>query len=84
MAAEDSIRLDSAIFSQLLKTGVLDSARFAANAQGVAQDSDDHIVHNTTTGSLSYDADGSGSGAAVHFATLLNGTTINGSNFVVI
>ncbi|WP_076342752.1 Calx-beta domain-containing protein [Brachymonas chironomi] len=83
-ATEDSIRLDNAVFSQILNTGTLNSAYFVSNTQGVAQDGNDYIVYNTTTGALSYDADGSGSGAAVQFATLLNGVSVNSSNFMVI
>ena len=84
VATEDIIRLENDIFTKLQKTGVLNSAYFAANAAGTALDGNDYIVYNTTTGALSYDADGSGAGAAVQFATLTNGATISNTNFVVI
>ncbi len=38
-----------------------------------ALDANDFLILDTTTGRLSYDADGFGSGAAVHFATLTAG-----------
>ena len=84
VAAEDTIRLENAIFSKLTKLGLLHSSYFVANETGTARDGNDYIVHNTRTGALSYDADGSGSGAAVQFATLINGATISSNNFVVI
>ncbi|WP_018716246.1 calcium-binding protein [Brachymonas chironomi] len=84
VATEDTIRLDNTIFTKLSQTGLLNSAYFASNEAGAARDSNDYIVHNARTGALSYDADGSGSGSAVLFATLLPGSNINSSNFVVI
>ncbi len=68
--ADDTIRLENAFFSALTTTGALSSSFFRANATGTAQDANDHIVYNTANGRLLYDADGTGSGGAIHFATL--------------
>ncbi|NYZ22635.1 beta strand repeat-containing protein, partial [Azospirillum oleiclasticum] len=54
-----------------LPVGTLDPERFALNA---AADADDRFVFDTTTRILSYDADGSGIGAAVSLAYLAAGT----------
>ena len=54
-----------------LPVGALDPGRFALNATA---DADDRFVFNTTTRILSYDADGSGVGAAVSLAYLTVGT----------
>jgi Ca2+-binding RTX toxin-like protein len=65
---DDTIVLDSSIFTKLAD-GELNSSNFII---GAAADSDDYILYNATTGALSYDADGSGGGAATVFATLSN------------
>lgn len=54
-----------------------------ANATGLAVDAADRILYNTTTGQLSYDADGSESDAAVEFAVLQNLATLDASDFFV-
>jgi Ca2+-binding RTX toxin-like protein len=76
--ATDKIALDPAIFAALLggtSSGV-DSGEFRAGAGGNAADANDFILYDTSTGNLYYDADGSGAGAKVWFATLsgVNGT----------
>jgi Ca2+-binding RTX toxin-like protein len=70
VAVDDTIQLSNAIFTALTSTGTLSAANFVASATGAAVDSNDYILYNTTTGALYYDADGSGSGAAVEFAVL--------------
>ncbi|MDD2950189.1 MAG: hypothetical protein PHU29_05325, partial [Sulfuricurvum sp.] len=58
---------------------------FVANSTGTAGDSNDYILYNTTTGVLSYDADGAASGAAVEFAILGTSShpSITNANFIV-
>ena len=49
-----------------------------------AQDADDRIIYDAATGQLYYDADGSGSGAQVLFATLNANLSLTASDFTVI
>ena len=66
-AVGDTIRLDNAIFTGLANG---DLAADAFHAGTAAADADDRIIYNSATGALSFDADGSGAGAAMKFATL--------------
>ncbi|NWF46766.1 hypothetical protein F3K02_16120 [Hydrogenophaga sp. D2P1] len=82
-AVGDRFELENAIFTRLTSTGALASTRFAANDMGRAMDANDHVVYNTTTGALSYDADGSGAGAAVQIATLVGIPTLSAADFTI-
>jgi Ca2+-binding RTX toxin-like protein len=84
-AGTDTIQLSNAIFTTLTSTGTLSTANFVASSTGAAVDANDYILYNTTTGALYYDADGSGSGAAVEFAVLgtLAHATITNSDFMI-
>jgi serralysin len=53
----------------------------AQGAGAVAQDANDFIVFNNTTGALSYDADGSGAGDSIQLATLVGVASLTGSDF---
>jgi Ca2+-binding RTX toxin-like protein len=80
---DDTIQLDNAFFKKLGKTGKLKSDFFTVGTK--AKDANDHIVYNSKTGVLYYDADGSGKGAAIHFATLNNKLkTLKVADFLVI
>ncbi|PSJ51068.1 hypothetical protein C7I84_27695 [Mesorhizobium ephedrae] len=83
-AADDTIRLDDAVFAAIGAPGALLSGHFRANATGTAQDADDRIVYETDTGKLFYDADGNGAGAAIHFATLTGLPAITAADFQVV
>jgi Ca2+-binding RTX toxin-like protein len=64
----DRILLDDDVFTAL---GAVTDASFRSGAGlSSAQDADDRIVYDTTSGALYYDADGLGGAAAVQFATL--------------
>ena len=52
MVADDSLQLESAIFTKLTTTGVLAAANFRANSVGTAADSNDYVVYETDTGHL--------------------------------
>ncbi|PSJ60564.1 calcium-binding protein [Kumtagia ephedrae] len=79
--ADDTIELSAAIFTAL--GGSLDPAAFLANSTGLAEASDDRIIYNMSTGELFYDADGSGGGAGIHFATLNGLPGLTATDFTV-
>jgi Ca2+-binding RTX toxin-like protein len=81
-AKDDMIHLDNAIFKKLGGTGKLKKAFFTVGPK--ATDAKDHIVFNSKTGALYYDADGNGKGAAILFATLSKGLTLTQDDFLVI
>lgn len=78
--ARDSILLDHDIFGAL-KTGALAPSAFTIGAK--AADGNDRIVYDSRTGTLSYDADGSGKGAAVQFTKIDAGLALGASDFLV-
>jgi Ca2+-binding RTX toxin-like protein len=67
----DSLVLNELIFP-VGAAGPLAAGRFVAEAGASAHDADDFILYNTSTGAVSYDADGAGAGAAMVFAILSN------------
>jgi serralysin len=83
--AADTIRIDNAVFKSFSKTGALASSAFVTGT--AAADADDRIIFDRSTGSLFYDADGTGITSAIKFATLdlagLSGT-VTSSDFVII
>jgi len=88
----DKIVLDNDIFAKFNTsetTRALTSANFdvvGTSDGGHLQDSNDWIVYNKTTGVLSYDADGSGAGAAIAFAVVGTAThpTLVAGDFTII
>ncbi|WP_112662288.1 glycoside hydrolase family 113 [Microvirga flavescens] len=71
---DDTIWLSRKIFKALGKKGsekkplALDASKFWIGSK--AHDADDRLIYNKTKGTLSYDADGNGKGAAVVIAVL--------------
>jgi Ca2+-binding RTX toxin-like protein len=85
----DYIYLDNAIFTKLGAGSLsspdrISSSWFEAGSSPKADDSNDYIIYNKTTGVISYDADGNGSGAAIPFAQLAPGTVISYADFFVV
>lgn len=82
--ADDTIKLENAVFTKLATTGVLEAANFRASAGGSASDGNDYILYNTMNGAISYDLDGNGAGVAVQFAILENKPTLTEIEFLVV
>jgi Ca2+-binding RTX toxin-like protein len=81
-ARDDTIRLDNQIFSAL-PDGTLGKGAFYAGT--AAHDADDRIIYDAVTHRLYYDADGSGSQAAILFAELYGSNLkLTNADFVVI
>jgi serralysin len=78
----DRVRGDRDAFAGLGPAGKLAADRFHVGAN--AADAEDRIVYDRATGGLFYDADGSGSGAAVRFATLAAGLNMTEDEFRVV
>ncbi len=83
LAADDTIRLSSAIFTGLA-AGQLAASRFKDIATGTV-DSSDRILYNSSTGALFFDRDGSGGTyQPVQFAILENKAAISAADFFVV
>ncbi|MBT9475385.1 VCBS domain-containing protein [Polaromonas sp.] len=91
VSGTDKIHLENTgtgLFNALLTTGILSAGALDIVGAGAAADGTTRIIYDPATGSLSYDADGTGvASAAVQFATLGTtthpGTVVN-TDFVVI
>ena len=82
----DEVALNNSPMSALGAPGdfSVDDARFKANSTGTATDANDRVVYDTSTGSLYYDADGNGAGAAQIIATFQGNPAISAADIVVI
>ncbi len=80
-ATEDTIRLSKSLFSALAP-GQLKATEFKDIGKAKI-DADDHILYDSRSGSLFYDADGSGKAAAVKFAILDNKAAITHADFLI-
>ena len=76
----DTIRLSHAVFDHLGR-GVLHARAFAAGHN--AHDANDHIVYDRAKGALYFDADGSGHGDQMQFASVRPGTLLTASDIVI-
>lgn len=78
---DDKIKLDSSVFTGLHGTGgVLDASDFAI---GAANSTDAQIIYNKGTGYVSYDADGTGSGATQDIAFIGRNLAIDSSHILL-
>lgn len=82
--ADDTIRIDDAIFKSIAKTGVLLSGYLRVNNTGLAQDANDHIIYEKDTGEVYYDSNGTGAGGSILFAKIGVGLALTNADFLVI
>ena len=83
----DTVRLSKLVFttfSAVPGNTPIAAGAFQANLTGTATEADDRILYDTDLGALYYDADGSGVGAAVRFATVSAGLALTNLDFVVV
>ena len=83
MAADDRFQLSKGIFAAFTQTGAISASQFRANAAGEAEDANDLIIQDVDNGRLYYDADGSGLGLRIHFATVGAGVTMTSADFII-
>ena len=86
VASQDTIALDAELFTAITTPAgsTLAVGEFRANPSGLARDANDHILYNTTNGSLFYDADGNGAGVAVKIATLTDAPDLAADDFLIV
>jgi Ca2+-binding RTX toxin-like protein len=78
----DKIALDHSVFTALAP-GALSADAFTTSS--TAQDANDRIIYDSSTGWLSYDRDGTGSsGVPIHFATVHEGMALTAGDFIVV
>ncbi len=78
-AVEDTLALDDAIFAAIGTQ--LSAGEFRTGSQ--ALDADDRIIHDPTSRTLAYDADGVGGQAGIVFAVIGRGLTIGADDFLI-
>lgn len=81
VTGQDRVRLDGGGFASLAE-GRLSAENFVRGS--TAQDADDFILYDASSGALAYDPDGSGSGAAVQFAVVAGGAMLDSDDFFVL
>jgi hypothetical protein len=78
----DWIEIKNEVGYTSLTEGYLKPSQFVLGTK--AKDSNDFIIYDRNTGTLSYDPDGSGSKAAIEIAKFLNKTALAYNDFVII
>ena len=85
VSGTDKIDLSKTIMTGLgASVAPLSSDQFWSNTTGLAHDGTDRIIYNTTTGALYYDADGTGSAAAIQIAIIGSHPTVAYTDFSVV
>ena len=79
----DRIHLDNTFF-QGISNGNMSATSYAANLTGLAGDGSDRVIYETDTGRLFFDADGTGAGASIHFATLRTNLALTIMDFFIL
>ena len=81
-SVDDVFWLDNAAFTKIGSNGRLKADAFHLGKQ--AADREDRIIYDQATGSLFYDADGTGSSAQIKVAALTNKAVVALSDFLVV
>ncbi|MBC7601817.1 MAG: M10 family metallopeptidase C-terminal domain-containing protein [Ramlibacter sp.] len=79
----DTLVLDHLVFPALT-AGDLAGSAFQSGTTSVAASASVHVIFNSRSGALLYDADGAGGAAAVQIATIVGSTTVTHDDFLVI
>jgi Ca2+-binding RTX toxin-like protein len=79
--ADDSIRLENAIFTKLSTVGKLSAEAFHIGANAVS--AGERIIYDSATGNLFYDSNGNAAGGKIQFAILDPGLALTNTNFLV-
>ena len=82
-AAHDHLLLARSVFTAYSAAGALPIADFVASSKPVAKAANQHLLYNTKTGDLAYDADGNGKLAPVVFAKLVGVPALTADNLTV-
>jgi Ca2+-binding RTX toxin-like protein len=81
-AVDDALQFDDAAFTAFAYTGQLRAADFVQGT--AAADRADRFIYQKSTGNLWYDADGSGAGAKVLVAELVDNTALTAADIFII
>lgn len=83
-AVDDTILLSHTVFTAAGATGSLAAAAFVETPVGT-ETASSRVIYNSTTGAVSYDADGTGGGStAIQFAILSTGLALGNANFKIV
>jgi Ca2+-binding RTX toxin-like protein len=82
LSVDDTISLENAIFTAFATPGAIQAANLVFG--NVALDANDYLIYDNSNGRLMYDADGSGAGAAVQFATLTGTPALSYLDFLIV
>lgn len=83
---DDAIQINSGVYASLSTSGMLDAASFKSGAGLVAaEDANDFLIYDSSTGILYYDEEGNttGSAGAVQIASLTSGLNLTYSDFMI-
>ncbi|RPI45494.1 MAG: hypothetical protein EHM67_02395 [Hyphomicrobiaceae bacterium] len=81
---DDTIWLDNADFRGVGRDGSLKNGAFWASNTGKAHDASDRIIYDKDSGKLWFDADGTGSKAAVCFADIGKNLKLAANDFLIL
>ena len=81
VVADDTIRMENAVFTVLAAPGTLAAGQFVVGAS--ALDADDFVIYDSASGDLFYDADGALSGVSqIRFAHVDPGLLLTNNDFL--